>query len=1642
MESSEFVGSLGSAAGVGVDVGGSNGGGTGTVAASASASASTASDADELNSQSILSTDSRTSNNGLNRIDMDVNTYQSDSLDRNSSVPNSLAGFRWKRVLNPTGPQPRPRHGHRAINIKELMVVFGGGNEGIVDELHVYNTVTNQWYVPVLKGDVPNGCAAYGFVVEGTRMFVFGGMIEYGKYSNELYELQATKWEWRKMYPESPDNGLSPCPRLGHSFTMVGEKIFLFGGLANESDDPKNNIPKYLNDLYILDTRGVHSHNGKWIIPKTYGESPPPRESHTGISFTCKETGKLNLLVYGGMSGCRLGDLWLLDTDSMTWSKPRTWGQAPLPRSLHSSTMIANKMYVFGGWVPLVINDSKATTEREWKCTNTLAVLDLDTMTWENVTLDTLEENVPRARAGHCAVGIQSRLYVWSGRDGYRKAWNNQVCCKDLWYLEVTKPLYAVKVALVRASTHALELSWTATTFAAAYVLQIQKIEPPPPAGTKQGSCQNQLPNTAEGNNSVAAASSSTTTSLAANSNGSDNATATAVKFEKNSIAVSQLPSTVPTVGAASGGASSAGTTIFVSQSQPVVQVKNNTAIATTVMTTGKPSTNSSPMSIISAQPQISIISSSAATGSGVGIGSSDNGSPAANSSPNSLQKFRPSTVATSRISMATATTSATAVVATAGSQLTDVNSGQNVAVRVATSVAPNVVLNSQTSTAAVRIIPGVSSMGSAGQTLRLATTHSTGVSGSGGATTTTILKTAQPSATVQLSTASGAQGATTTSLAGKQYFIQKPLTLAPNVLQFVKTSSGAMAVQALPKINFNVAKGGGQTQTMSLCSQQLSSGSTQIQIAPAGSNLQSKPTLTTSGSATVATSVAGGGQQQKSLVSGNVLKLVSPHTMAGGKLIMKNSNILQVGKVTPNVMGGKPAFVITNKQGGQLTNQQIIIVTTGGGIRTVPAGTVMTSAGSASGGANIVSIVGSTATTATPVAVGGQRTLMPTQTSVKMLRNIPGGTVGRPITLTLPTSTATGVGAGQTVTGAQKLSGTTMQQKTITFGGKPVTVMSANAAMSSVPKTVTIMGSGGGAGGGQQQAIITSAAGTVTGGNKLVMLPSTAKKGFVNIFSAGTGVGGASGGGLSRTLTLASRMTSAKTAAASVAQMKEKDSNVVEAAVTIATLADSAYNDADPMDDIIEQLDGAGDQLKTPSNNEVIDIEEALAVASGAATSTSITSANTLTTMATVSAMADETKMVAELMGLDTMEDVSSTTDAQKPSLASDNDVNTSRKGNDEIDSSANPVTTTGTSSDSQPTNSETEAANILTTIKSGDGLGTLLKDTVISTTSNDEAKQKQAVLHQHQNVDGSHLDALASAAVMQAATASVDSSQTRSFLENTDNRDHSFNKIATESASTQPKGNFDSEEPQQNAAATDDSDKWHTVGIFKELSHTVTSYIDYKYFNESVLENFDVDALPDLSQYPRISLDPGTAYRFRLAALNSCGRGEWGEISSFKTCLPGFPGAPSAIKISKSPEGAHLTWEPPPAQKTKEIVEYSVYLAVKPTAKDKVASPQLAFVRVYVGAANQCTVPNASLSNAHVDCSNKPAIIFRIAARNQKGYGPATQVRWLQDPATTKMQSTSNVNNLKRNQDKSGSSPYGTPQKRGRSTGLLGSD
>lgn len=115
-------------------------------------------------------------------------------------------------------------------------------------------------------------------------------------------------------------------------------------------------------------------------------------------------------------------------------------------------------------------------------CINKQCICFKETLNWDELTVKSADGQVPCARAGHCAVGISTRMYIWSGRDGYRKAWKNQVCCKDLWYLEVDKPPAPSRVSLVKAGTHSLEVNWSGSPSVQTYILQIQKYILPPSA--------------------------------------------------------------------------------------------------------------------------------------------------------------------------------------------------------------------------------------------------------------------------------------------------------------------------------------------------------------------------------------------------------------------------------------------------------------------------------------------------------------------------------------------------------------------------------------------------------------------------------------------------------------------------------------------------------------------------------------------------------------------------------------------------------------------------------------------------------------------------------------------------------------------------------------------------------------------------------------------------------------------------------------------------------------------------------------------------------------------------------------------------------------------------------------------------------
>ncbi|XP_041443702.1 host cell factor 2-like [Xenopus laevis] len=157
-----------------------------------------------------------------------------------------------------------------------------------------------------------------------------------------------------------------------------------------------------------------------------------------------------------------------------------------------------------------------------------------------------------------------------------------------------------------------------------------------------------------------------------------------------------------------------------------------------------------------------------------------------------------------------------------------------------------------------------------------------------------------------------------------------------------------------------------------------------------------------------------------------------------------------------------------------------------------------------------------------------------------------------------------------------------------------------------------------------------------------------------------------------------------------------------------------------------------------------------------------------------------------------------------------------------------------------------------------------------------------------------------------------------------------------------------------------------------------------------------------PDYTLLKKHDLLPGSVYRFRVAAINGCGVGPFSKVTEFKTCIPGYPGAPSSVKITKNVECIHISWDIP-SSPTGNILEYSAYLAIRTSQLSETLN-QLVFMKIYCGQRTSCIVTAAQLTNAHVDCSSRPAVVFRISAKNEKGYGPATQVRWLQDSSKNK--------------------------------------
>eukprot|EP01125_Pyxidicula_operculata_P008577 TRINITY_DN286_c2_g1_i1.p1 TRINITY_DN286_c2_g1~~TRINITY_DN286_c2_g1_i1.p1 ORF type:complete len:617 (-),score=142.85 TRINITY_DN286_c2_g1_i1:108-1892(-) len=159
--------------------------------------------------------------------------------------------------LAPTGHIPEGRCGHSACVIDGMMYVFGGRVQVTIkgwlwndftvayrNDLYCYDPKNNHWTLVTPLGFAPTVRSLHTATAVGKKMYIFGGANSTGYDDSsgfcDLYVYDSALMTWSECNPRTTP----PVPCYGHSATHVGNnRVLVFGGKGY----------KDLNSIHILD---------------------------------------------------------------------------------------------------------------------------------------------------------------------------------------------------------------------------------------------------------------------------------------------------------------------------------------------------------------------------------------------------------------------------------------------------------------------------------------------------------------------------------------------------------------------------------------------------------------------------------------------------------------------------------------------------------------------------------------------------------------------------------------------------------------------------------------------------------------------------------------------------------------------------------------------------------------------------------------------------------------------------------------------------------------------------------------------------------------------------------------------------------------------------------------------------------------------------------------------------------------------------------------------------------------------------------------------------------------------------------------------------------------------------------------------
>lgn len=213
------------------------------------------------------------------------------------------------------GTPPSARACHTTSILGRKLFLFGGyDGQKCFNDLDVLDIDTMTWIQPRVNGSLPPSRNAQTVTVVGNRLFLFGGHSG-NKHLRDLHILDTETMTWSQ--PETV-NGQAPPGLRGHTATLIGSKIFLYGGYDGRGRS---------NDLYLLDPVTL-----TWEHPPTTDRTPAGRQRHTACLV-----GSNKLFVLGGFDGYKwLNDLNVLDVGKLEETAITTQAVTSLLHDLRS----------------------------------------------------------------------------------------------------------------------------------------------------------------------------------------------------------------------------------------------------------------------------------------------------------------------------------------------------------------------------------------------------------------------------------------------------------------------------------------------------------------------------------------------------------------------------------------------------------------------------------------------------------------------------------------------------------------------------------------------------------------------------------------------------------------------------------------------------------------------------------------------------------------------------------------------------------------------------------------------------------------------------------------------------------------------------------------------------------------------------------------------------------------------------------------------------------------------------------------------------------------------------------------------------------------------------------------------------------